>query len=141
VAWERHLSGSATPLWPLAIYGLAVLGLVAAILILSHLLGQRHSARSAGVPYESGIVSTGSPPLRIAAKFYLLALLFVVFDLEIAFLVVWAVAARELGWAAYAGIVVFVIVLAVALVYLWRLGALDWGTAARRDRADGGPAA
>lgn len=108
-----------------------MVGLVVLILLLSHLLGQRHRGRAAGEPYESGIVSTGALPLRLTARFYLLALLFVVFDLEVAFLVAWAVAARDLGWSGYAAASLFALVLGLALVYLWRLGALEWGTRAR----------
>jgi NADH-quinone oxidoreductase subunit A len=109
---------------------------------LSHVLGERHRARAMGEPFEGGIAPTGSARLRLSAKFYLLAVFFVIFDLETAFLVAWAVAARELGWSGYAGALVFMAVLGVALAYLWRTGALDWGTSAvmRRLRAEGGPA-
>jgi NADH-quinone oxidoreductase subunit A len=128
-----------TPLWPLALLFAAVLGLVAVMIGLSHVLGERHRARATDEPFEGGIVSTGSARLRLSAKFYLLAMFFVIFDLESAFLVAWAVAARELGWPGYIGAVVFMAVLGVALAYLWRIGALDWGTSAlmRRLRAEG----
>ncbi len=130
-----------TALWPLALFFAAVLGLVAIMIGLSHVLGERHRARSTGEPFEGGIAPTGSARLRLAAKFYLLAVFFVIFDLETAFLVAWAVAARELGWSGYAGALVFMALLAVALAYLWRTGALDWGTSAvmRRLPAGGDP--
>jgi len=129
-----------TALWPLALFFAAVLGLVAIMIGLSHVLGERHRARATGEPFEAGIVSTGSARLRLSAKFYLLAVFFVIFDLEAAFLVAWAVAARELGWPGYIGALIFMAVLGVALAYLWRIGALDWGTSAvmRRLRAAGG---
>jgi NADH-quinone oxidoreductase subunit A len=100
-------------------------------------LGQRHSDRATGEPYEVGIVSEGSARVRFSAKFYLVAILFVIFDLEAVFVFAWAIAGRELGWAGYAGLLVFLLVLAVALIYEWRLGALDWVTQRRiQERGD-----
>jgi NADH-quinone oxidoreductase subunit A len=119
-------------LWPFGVYFLAVLFVVAAMLAVSYVLGQRHRDRATGSPYESGIVSEGSARVRLSAKFYLVAMFFVVFDLEAAFLFAWAIAARDAGWSGYWEVVVFTAVLAVALVYLWRLGAFDWGTRPRR---------
>jgi NADH-quinone oxidoreductase subunit A len=91
------------------------------------------------VPYESGILPTGSARLRIDVKYYLVAMFFVIFDLETVFLFAWAVAFRELGWAGYIEALVFIVVLVVALVYLWKVGALDWGTriAGMRGRSPG----
>lgn len=127
-----------TPLWPLAVHiGLAVV-IAVGMLGLSWILGGRSKPRSAtNEPYESGIVSHGSARIRLSVKYFRVALFFVIFDLEVVFLVAWAVAARELGWSAYIGMLVFVGVLALSLGYLWRLGALDWGTNAelRRKRS------
>jgi NADH-quinone oxidoreductase subunit A len=114
-------------LWPLAVYFAAVIILVAGMLAFSYLLGQRHREKATGEPYESGIVSTGTARLRFSAQFYLIAMLFVIFDLEAVFIFAWAIAFRELGWSGYAGVVIFIGVLVAALVYEWRLGALDWG--------------
>lgn len=116
-----------TAVWPLAVYFLAVLVLVAGMLGLSHLLGQRHNERATGEPYESGIVSTGSARIRFSVKFYLIALLFVIFDLEAAFIIAWAIAFRDVGWPGYLGVLTFIGVLIAALVYEWRLGVLEWG--------------
>jgi NADH-quinone oxidoreductase subunit A len=121
-------------LWPLALYALLAVAVVAAMLAVSYVLGQRHSERATGEPYESGIASTGSAHLRFANKFYIVAMLFVVFDVESVFIFAWAVSARELGWAGYVGVVVFIAVLAAALVYLWREGALDWIRPHREER-------
>src|SRR5262245_49852321 len=121
-------------LWPLAVYFTAVILLVAGMLALSYLLGERHRARATDEPYESGIVSTGSARLRFSAQFYLVAMLFVIFDLEAVFIFAWAIAFRELGWAGYVGVLVFIGVLIVALIYAWRLGALDWGSKGRQFR-------
>jgi NADH-quinone oxidoreductase subunit A len=122
------------PLWPLAVYVAAVILLVAGMLAISHLLGQRHQARATGEPYESGIVSTGSARLRFSAQFYLIAMLFVIFDLEAVFIFAWAIAFREAGWTGYIGALAFIGVLVAALIYEWRLGAFDWGSKGRRAR-------
>jgi NADH-quinone oxidoreductase subunit A len=119
-------------LWPLLAYAAAVVALAASMILISYVLGERHRERATGEPYESGIVSTGTARLRVSAKFYLIAMFFVVFDLEAAFIFAWAVAFRELGWAGYVEILVFIGILLAALVYLWRLGALDWGPRPRR---------
>ena len=121
-------------LWALGIYFVVVLLLVVTMLTVSYLLGQRHHEHATGTPYESGIVSAGSAHVRLSAKFYLVAMFFVVFDLEAAFIFAWAVAGRELGWPGYWEILIFVGVLIVVLIYLWRLGALDWNVIRRHAR-------
>ena len=123
------LAAQLITLWPLALYFAAVVLVVAGMLGLSYLLGQRHHERATGEPYESGIVSTGSARLRFSAKFYLIAMLFVIFDLESVFIFAWAVTFRELGWPGYLGALIFIAVLVAALIYEWRVGALDWGAA------------
>ncbi|MBC5992038.1 NADH-quinone oxidoreductase subunit A [Pontibacter cellulosilyticus] len=114
-------------LWPLLVYGTIVLSLVVLILGLSHVLGQRAQGRATGQPYEGGIVSAGSARLRFSSQFYLVAMLFVIFDVETVFILSWAIAFRELGWYGYIGVVVFIALLLVVLVYEWRNGALDFG--------------
>lgn len=121
-------------LWALGIYFGVVLFLVIAMLVVSYVLGQRHHENATGSPYESGIVSAGSAHVRLSAKFYLVAMFFVVFDLEAAFLFAWAVAGRELGWSGYWEVLIFTGVLIGALGYLWRVGALDWGAVRRHTR-------
>jgi NADH-quinone oxidoreductase subunit A len=120
------------PLWPLAVYLAVVLFLVAAVLVVSYLLGQRHRERTTGEPYESGSPPTGSARLRFSVGFYLVAMFFVVFDVESIFLFAWAIAWRDVGWTGYIEVVIFVGILMAALVYLWRVGALDWRAAGRR---------
>ena len=110
------------------VYFAAVVALTGAMIGLSYVLGQRHAERATGEPYESGIVSTGSARVRLSAKFYLIAMFFVIFDLETAFVFAWALVVREAGWLGYAEVVVFIGVLMAALVYLWRLGALHWSS-------------
>jgi len=113
-------------LWPLALYALLAVLLAAAMIGLSHFLGERHRERDTGVPYESGLAGTGPARIRFPAHFHLVAVFFVIFDLEAVFFLAWGVAARELGWAGYAGIVVFTVILVAGLIYEWRAGALDW---------------
>lgn len=115
-------------LWPLVVYVAAVVVILAAILIVSVFLGERHREDATGAIYESGIVSTGSAQIRYDAKFYLMAMFFVVFDLESVFIYAYAIAFRDAGWAGYIEVLIFIFVLVAALFYLWRLGALDWGT-------------
>ena len=113
-------------LWPLAIYAAIVGVLVLAMLGLSFVLGQRHEDRATGSPYESGILSEGSARVRFPAQFYLVAMFFVIFDLEAVFIFAWAIAVRETGWKGYAEVFLFIAVLLASLAYLWRVGALDW---------------
>jgi NADH-quinone oxidoreductase subunit A len=114
------------PFWPLGVYFASVIVLVTTMIGLSYVLGQRHKDKATGEPYESGIVSTGTARVRFDVKFYLIAMFFVIFDLESVFIFAWAVSLRELGWAGYIEIVVFISVLVAILIYLWRLGALHW---------------
>lgn len=94
---------------------------------ISYVLGQRHTDRATNDPYEGGILSTGSARIRFSSQFYLVAMLFVIFDVETIFIFAWAIAFRELGWYGYIGVIVFLILLVVVLIYEWRAGALDFG--------------
>ncbi len=117
----------------LALYAALVFGLCAVMLGLSWVLGQRTRMSRAGAePYESGIVATGSANQRYSAKFYLMAVFFVVFDLEAVYVLAWAGAAREAGWAGYIEVMIFLVILLVALVYLWRTGGLEWAPQRQR---------
>lgn len=114
----------------LATYWLLVLGLTGVLLLLSSRLGGRRPDPEKARAYESGVIPTGPARLHRPVPFFLVAMFFLVFDVETAFLVLWAVAYDRLGWAGLAHITVFVGVLLVGLGYLWRKGGLDW--AARR---------
>ena len=114
------------PLRAIPFYFIFVVALVVFMLGLSYFLGQRHSDTATDQPYESGIVSTGTARLRVNIQFYLVAVVFLIFDLETAFVLAWAVAFKQLGWAGYTEIAVFIGLLGAALLYLWRVGALDW---------------
>ncbi|MDN5835857.1 MAG: NADH-quinone oxidoreductase subunit A [Nitrosospira sp.] len=117
--------------WPLAVYFFLVIALMAGLLALSWVIGERHRERAADEPFEGGIVPAGLAPVRLSAKFYLIAMFFVIFDVEAVFLFSWAIAFRELGWPGYIEVIIFIGVLAAALVYVWRLGTLDWGSSGR----------
>ena len=121
-------------LWPFVVYAVLVFLVTAAILMVSYLLGPRHRQRTTAQPYESGSPLTGSARLRFSIGFYLVAMFFVVFDVESIFLFAWAVAWRQTGWSGYIEVLVFVVILLTALLYLWRLGALDWGTVEREKK-------
>jgi NADH-quinone oxidoreductase subunit A len=115
-------------LWPLAVFFLCAVAVAVLMIALSFVLGQRHTGRVTNEPFESGMPLTGSARIRFSVKYYLVAMFFVIFDVEALFIFAWAVSVREAGWPGYIEIVVFIGILLAALVYLWRLGALDWGT-------------
>ena len=126
-------------LWPLLVYAAAVFVVVASMLVLPALLGERHWRKPArrseigtGEPYESGIRPTGSAQIRLPIQYYLVAMFFVIFDLESVFLYAWAVAVPETGWLGFTEAAIFVTVLLAALAYLWRIGALDWSAQYQR---------
>ncbi len=121
-----------TAVWPAVLYAALVVLLAGAILLVSSLLGQRSRSPDRTIPYESGIRPAGPLPRRLSIEFYQVALFFVIFDLEAVFIFAWAVNARRLGWTGYAEVAVFVVLLLAGLVYLWKVGALDWGSSARR---------
>ena len=135
----RYLVTMDTHLWPLGVFFAAVLAVAVGMLLLSYFLGGR-SAGKPQIPYEGGILpAAGFARMRMSANFYLLAMFFVIFDLEAAFVYAWAIAADEVGWPGYIELLVFVGVLAISLAYLWKLGALDGGAkagAVPTDRAD-----
>ncbi len=122
---------------PFLIYFALVMLVVIAMLGISYFLGQRASRPAKNIPYESGIVSVGSAHFRISVHFYITAILFIIFDLEVVFLFAWAVAVRENGWAGFIEILVFIGILGVALLYLWRIGALDWRTQTQKRQLRG----
>lgn len=108
-------------------YLLLVFALVGFLLGITHLLGERHMQPGTGLPYESGLLPTGDARAAFPADFYLIAMFFVIFDASSVFLVAWAVAARELGWAGYAAVLAFLLEVAASLAYIWKSGAFDWG--------------
>lgn len=110
----------------LGLYATLTVGMVSSMLVSSYFLGQRHRERATEEPYEGGVWSTGGAWIRYVAQFYLVAVLFVLFDLEAAYFYAWSVAVRQLGWSGFAAASTFAGVLLVALLYLVRNGGLDW---------------
>jgi NADH-quinone oxidoreductase subunit A len=119
----------------LIIYFGAVIAITAIMLGGAYLLGQKHHAKAADEPFESGIVAAGDVHIRFSVQFYLLAIFFVIFDMESVFLFAWAVALQEAGWPGFIEALIFIAILITALIYLWLIGALDWRT--RRQRTVG----
>ncbi len=130
------VAAQSAPLWPLLVYFGLVIILVAGMLGVSYVLGQKHKDRATGEPYESGMIATGSARIRFDVKFYQNAMFFVVFDLETMFILAWAIAARQAGWAGFIEILVFIVVLLAALLYLWRINALDWRTPREKNQKE-----
>ena len=114
-------------LWPFILFAVIVFSLIGIMIGLSYVLGERHNEKTTDEPYESGIPPTGDARLRFSSSFYLIAMFFVIFDLDAAFIMLWAVSFRELGLPGYIGIVIFIAILMVLLVYELSIGALDFG--------------
>jgi NADH-quinone oxidoreductase subunit A len=113
--------------WPLIVFAIIVIFLVGIMIGLSYVLGERHKEKTTDEPYESGIPPTGDARLRFSSSFYLIAMFFVIFDLDAAFIMLWAVSFRELGLSGYIGILIFIVILIVLLIYELSIGALDFG--------------
>jgi NADH-quinone oxidoreductase subunit A len=114
-------------LLPFLIYSALVIIIAASLIIISYLLGERHKDKLTDTPFESGIKPTDSARLRFNSHFYLIAMFFVIFDLDAAFVITWAVTFRELGIAGYIGVCIFIFILVAVLIYEWGTGALNFG--------------
>jgi len=112
----------------LSIVLMIVLGLLFAVpsVLLSQFLGPRKPTPEKSAPYECGMPAVGDARERMSVKFYLVAMIFLLFDIEVAFLYPWAMALRELGWPGFIQVVLFMALLLAGYVYVWRKGALDW---------------
>lgn len=116
----------------LGLYTLIATGLILLLLLLARFLGQRTHSEAKDAPYESAVEPTGDARLREPVPFYLVAIFFIVFDLEAVFVVSWAVAYDLLGWAGFWQISFFIVVLFLGLLYLWKMGGLEWGSQSAR---------
>jgi NADH-quinone oxidoreductase subunit A len=130
--FEAHMDG-----WLGVVIMIALgVGFAAVMIGLSVLLGPKNPTPEKLAPYECGMPAVGDARERHSVKFYLVAMIFLLFDIEIAFLYPWAVALRDLGWIGFIQILTFFLILAVGYLYVWRKGVLDWGPAViRRGRA------
>src|SRR5438105_12822696 len=95
--------------------------------VLSNVLGPSKPSPEKSAPYECGMPAVGDARERQSVKFYLVAMIFLLFDIEVAFLYPWAMALRDLGWGGFIQVLLFMLLLLAGYVYVWRKGALDWG--------------
>lgn len=116
------------------LYCLIAVGLIGFLMLLARYLGQRTYSTEKNAPYESAVDPTGDARLSGPVPFYLVAIFFIIFDLEAVFIVSWAVAYDLLGWNGFWQISFFIVNLFLGLVYLWKMGALDWGVPPSRRR-------
>ena len=118
-----------TPLesyFSIALVALLGIGLAVSLVAAANLLGPRRPSQVKASPFECGSIPIGNARQRFGVKFYVVALLFIVFDIEAVFLYPWAVLLRELGWGGYVSMAIFGFTLVVGLAYVWKKGALDW---------------
>lgn len=121
--------------WATAVFVLVILVVCAAMILVSAFVGGRTRGRAKNEAFESGVVGAGTAQLRLPAKFYLVAMFFVIFDVEALYLYAWAVSVRETGWTGFIEATIFILILFVGLVYLWRIGALKWAPSMRSRRS------
>jgi NADH-quinone oxidoreductase subunit A len=120
--------------FPVLVQALLAMALAAGLLTVSYLLGKRVRNRVKDMPYESGMVPTGDARHRFSVKFYLVAMLFILFDIEAIFLYPWAVVYRELKMFGFIEMLVFVVPILAGFFYIWKKGALDWSPDSAADR-------
>lgn len=111
---------------PLLVHLLLAMGIAVGMVALSALLGGRRPSRVKAQPYECGMVPTGDAQGRFSVKFYLVGMLFILFDVEVVFLYPWAVVFRELGMFGFYEMLVYIAVILVGFLYIWKKGVLDW---------------
>ncbi len=111
---------------PLLIHLLVAMGLAGAILLLSTFVGYRRPTRAKLQPYECGVRPTGDAREPFSVKFYLVAMVFILFDVEAIFLYPWAYVYRELHWFGFVEMLLYILILLAGYIYLWKKGALDW---------------
>ena len=117
--------------FPVIVQAVIAVVIAAALVAISFLLGKRVRNRVKDSPYESGIAPTGSARERFSVKFYLVAIVFILFDIEAVFLYPWAVVYRELKMFGFFEMLLFVVLILSGFFYIWRKGALDWSQDAR----------
>jgi NADH-quinone oxidoreductase subunit A len=118
----------------LMLFGVAV-GFGVFTVFVSQLLGPKRPTPEKQAPYECGVPPVGDARERLSVQFYLIAMVFLLFDIEVAFLYPWAMAMRDLGWVGYIQVVLFMTILLAGYVYIWRKGVLDWGPSLAQRRA------
>src|ERR1051326_2735166 len=116
--------------FPVLVQGIIAIGLATVLIALSYILGKRVRNVIKDTPYESGITPTGDARQRFSVKFYLVGMLFILFDIEAIFLYPWVVVYRDLKMFAFAEMLVFVVLILSGFFYIWKKGALDWSESA-----------
>lgn len=111
---------------PIAILVILASGLAALVVAIGHLFGPHHPTERKSNPYESGMTPFGPGTRRMPVRFYMVAVLFILFDIEVVFFLPWAVVFRKLGLFALMEMFIFVFVLLVGYAYAWKKGALEW---------------
>lgn len=123
-AWNPHFLET-------GVYGLVIIGILLLLLFLTRWLGERKPSQIKEEPYECGMIPAGDARFPYPAPFYLVAIFFLVFDVEGAFIFTWAVAFDRLGWLGWLQICFFILILMVSLLYIWKKGGLEWGRSSR----------
>ena len=118
--------------WSAIAFILAAIGLVVFMLVVPRLLGGRSQGSQKEEVFEAGVVGAGNARIRLSAKFYLVAIFFVIFDLEALYLYAYAVSVRETGWLGFVAAAIFITILIIGLVYELSLGAMNWAPADKR---------
>ncbi len=113
--------------WPIVVFAALVLVVNVLMILVSYFAGEKHRERDTDEIYESGISVTGDARLKFSAHFYIIAMFFVIFDVESLFIISWSLVFRDTGWTIYWGMFVFIMVLLVVVAYEWKTGALDFG--------------
>lgn len=113
-------------LFSFGIYAAIAFAICGIMIGLAYVLGENHKARFMNEPFESGMPLTGSARFKFSAHYYVIAMFFVIFDLDAVFVITYAIAYKELGWPGYIGVSTFIAMLFAVLVYEWRIGALNF---------------
>jgi len=119
-------------LWPFLVYSGAVVLLVSVMLFISYFLGERHKYPETNDVYEGGVIADGTARMLFPVHFYIIALFFVIFDVQAVFVFAWAISVKTLGWPGYFAICIFTGISGCVLLYAWSIGALDFGPESKK---------
>lgn len=112
--------------FPILVLMILAAGFVITMLLLSILLGPKNPSAVKDDPFECGTIGTGNPNDRLSVKYYLVAMIFILFDIEIVFMYPWAVTVGKLGWTSFYAMISFISILVLGFAYIWKRGVLDW---------------
>jgi len=115
-----------TDYYPIAVFIAVVTFLGIIVITLGHLFGPRRPTKIKSAPYESGMTPIGPGTRQMPVRFYIMAMLFIIFDIEVIFLFPWAVIFKELGVFGLIEVIIFILLLLVGFIYVWKKGALEW---------------